>query len=270
MRSNRVRAADVMKSTAVIGGCLEAGADRDGWPERLMEGVLGLLGAQVVIASEMAGLGPDGAGEGLGVFRRGWPSAQAERRWTEYAGAAPVEQKPEYPVISKMLAGSRARGITLTRDAIWGGPLVWERSRAFNTVHRVCGIDDYIFSIRRLPKTETISTVWVHRAVGEPVFRPRERRLLSLLHDQFAVLVGGPLASAGEVALAGLSRRPREVLDLLLRGMTEQETADEMGLSKATVHEHAGRVYKHFGVTSRAELLSRFIGRAAPGRGGGS
>jgi len=52
--------------------------------------------------------------------------------------------------------------------------------------------------------------------------------------------------------------------------LTEQETADEMGLSKATVHEHAGRVYKHFGVTSRAELLSRFIGRAAPGRGGGS
>lgn len=268
-RSNKVRAADVMKGMAVLGSCLEAGADRDGWPTRLMEGVLGLLDGQVVIAAEMktsrrSETDPPGLGRALGIFRMGWPSESAERKWTEYANEVPAEQKPEFPVINKMLRGRGGRGVTLTRDAIWGGPEVWERSRAFTRIHRECGIDDYIFSIRRLERTGTVSSIWVHRAVGDPSFTPRERRLLSLLHDHLAGLVGGPLASAAEPGLGDLPPRPRQVLDLLLAGITEQEAADELGLSKPTVHEHARRVYGHFGVSSRAELLANFIGRAAP------
>jgi hypothetical protein len=32
-----------------------------------------------------------------------------------------------------------------------------------------------------------------------------------------------------------------------------------MGVSKSTVHEYVMAVYRHFGVSSRAELLSRFF-----------
>lgn len=262
--SSRVRASDVMKCTEILGHCLESGADRDDWPVRLMEGARGLLGAQVVIAAELRGLGVGESSEGVALHRLGWPSPEAEARWAEYAQRASVEHKPEYPVLVKMLSGEDRRGVTLTRDAIWGGPEVWTRSKAFTQVHRECGIDDYIFSIRRLPVTRTVSTVWVHRAHGDANFSPRERRLLAYLHDLVSPLVGGALASGGEPGLVGLPRRPRQVLGLLLEGRSEQEIADALALSKATVHEHATRLYRHFGVSSRGELLSMFIGRAPP------
>lgn len=265
-RSRRVRAADVMKSTALLGECLELGSDRAGWAERLNEGLRSLLRAQVVIASELTGLGSGEPDEAVGVSRTGWANDDAERRWRDYAAKGPAEQKPEYPVITKMFGRERERGVTLTRDMIWGGPAVWERSRAFNEVHRACGIDDYIFSVRQLPRAQTVSTLWVHRAVGEPSFTPRERRLLALLHDQVAALVGGALASGAEPGLRDLPRRPRQVLGYLLEGLSEKETAAAMGLSKPTVHEHATRLYRHFDVSSRAELLARFIGRIPPDR----
>ncbi|MBZ0173090.1 MAG: helix-turn-helix transcriptional regulator [Phycisphaerales bacterium] len=262
--NGRVRAADIMKCTEILGRCLEFGADRDRWPLRLMEGLRDLLGAQVVIAAELRGLGEGQPNEAVARFRLGWPSAEAESKWAEYAEKADVELKPEYPVLVKMLSGEDTRGVTLTRDEIWGGPEVWVRSRAFTLVHRECGIDDYIFSIRRLPIPGTVSTVWIHRAVGDVAFTPRERRLLALLHDPLAVLVGGVLASGKEPGLSGLPPRPRQVLDLLLQGLPEQEIADRLGLSKATVHEHGTRVYRHFEVSSRGELLARFVGRAHP------
>lgn len=266
-RSGRVRAADVMKSTEILGGCLEVGSDRAAWPETLMAGLQSLLGAQVVIAAEMTGLGSGGPDRGVGIFRLGWPDKTAERKWSDYAQNVPAEQKPEYPVVTKMFAGERERGVTLTRDAIWGGPEVWNRSRAFNEVHRACGIDDYIFSIRQLPTAQTVSTLWVHRGVGTDPFTPRERRLLSLMHDQIASLVGGPLAAGEEPGVRDLPRRPRQVLGYLLEGLSEKEIASELGLSKPTIHEHATRIYRHFNVTSRAELLSLFIGRSHPPRG---
>ncbi|USN98163.1 MAG: helix-turn-helix transcriptional regulator [Phycisphaeraceae bacterium] len=262
--TSRVRAADVMKCTEILGACLDLGADRDRWPLCLIEGLRDLLRAQVIIASELLGFGEGQTDHDVALFRIGWPSAEAEAKWVEYAQKAPVEHKPEYPVLEKMLSGETTRGVTLTRDAIWGGPLVWERSRAFNLVHRECGIDDYIFSIRRLTLAGTVSVLWVHRAIGDVNFTPRERRLLAFMHDQLVPLVGRALASGTEPPVGALPRRPREVLDLLLRGLAEQEIADRLGLSKATVHEHATRVYRHFGVSSRGELLARFIGRAIP------
>lgn len=263
-RISRVRAADIMKCTVILGECLERGSDRAAWPEHLNEGLRSLLCARVVIASELTGLGSGEPNEAVGLFRTGWEDDRAARRWQEYASKGPAEQKPEYPVVTRMFGAERERGVTLTRDAIWGGPAVWERSRAFNEVHRACGIDDYIFSIRQVPRTRTVSTLWVHRAVGEDGFTPRERRLLALLHDQIAALMGGALASGAEPGLRDLPKRQREVLGLLLEGLSEKEIAAELGLSKATVHEHATKLYRHFDASSRAELLARFIGRCRP------
>lgn len=263
-RTGRVRAADVMKSTEILGACLEVGSDRAGWPERLIQGLRSLLGAQVVIAAEMTGLGSGGPDRSVGIFRSGWPDKAAERRWSEYAEHVPADKKPEYPVVVRAFRGERERGVTLTRDAIWGGPEVWNRSRAFNEVHRACGIDDYIFSIRQMPRAQTVSTLWVHRGIGADPFTPRERRLLSLMHDQVAVLVGGALAGGEEPGVRDLPRRPRQVLGYLLEGLSEKEIATELGLSKPTIHEHATRIYRHFDVSSRAELLAIFIGRNRP------
>lgn len=64
----------------------------------------------------------------------------------------------------------------------------------------------------------------------------------------------GPLAT-----VVVLPRRQQQTLALLLEGKREKEVADELGLSPSTVHEYVRALYRHFGVSSRAELSAHFL-----------
>lgn len=92
-------------------------------------------------------------------------------------------------------------------------------------------------------------------------FGPREVALLKLLHDESAPLVGVRLTTEEHLSRNGLSRRLRETLTLLLDGQSEKQVASEMNLGTRTVHDYVTRLYEHFRVSSRAELLAYFIRR---------
>ena len=74
----------------------------------------------------------------------------------------------------------------------------------------------------------------------------------------------GPLASVAEPSVADLSPRQLQTLDRLLRGDSEKQIAGALKLSQATVHEYVTGLYRHFKVSSRGELMARFVGRSAP------
>jgi DNA-binding NarL/FixJ family response regulator len=56
-----------------------------------------------------------------------------------------------------------------------------------------------------------------------------------------------------------LSQREREVLSGLLRGKSEMQIAEDLFLAKGTVHKYVMLLYREFGVTTRAELMSLWI-----------
>src|SRR3712207_210780 len=58
---------------------------------------------------------------------------------------------------------------------------------------------------------------------------------------------------------AELSPRQRDTLQLLLFGVSEKEVARLLSISVHTAHEHVKAIYKSVGVTSRAELMARFL-----------
>jgi DNA-binding NarL/FixJ family response regulator len=61
--------------------------------------------------------------------------------------------------------------------------------------------------------------------------------------------------------------RMRQALDLLLQGQGEKQIATVMGISRHTVHDLAKEIYRRVRVSSRAELMARFIDRdGATGR----
>ncbi|MEM6394591.1 MAG: helix-turn-helix transcriptional regulator [Planctomycetota bacterium] len=64
-------------------------------------------------------------------------------------------------------------------------------------------------------------------------------------------------------ALARLSPRENEVLDRLLDGMAPKEIAFNLGLSTHTVYSHTKALHRKLEVSSRSELLARFIARPA-------
>ena len=59
----------------------------------------------------------------------------------------------------------------------------------------------------------------------------------------------------------GLSKREREVLELLVEGRTATYIAERQFVSPNTVRTHIKRIYAKMGVSSRQELLDVVHGR---------
>ncbi len=130
--------------------------------------------------------------------------------------------------------------------------------------------DDYVVSIRVVDVPRRPEAITIDRPHGAPPFGVREVALLKLLHDEIAPLVGVRLATEDQLSRDGLSRRLRETLSLLLQGQSEKQVAAAMQLGSRTVHDYVTRLYEHFHVSSRAELLAYFIRRTpAPRRSPG-
>ena len=59
-----------------------------------------------------------------------------------------------------------------------------------------------------------------------------------------------------------LPQRLRQTLVCLLDGDTEKRAARRLGISRSTLHQYVTMLYRHFGVTSRSELLIYCLPRA--------
>ena len=98
----------------------------------------------------------------------------------------------------------------------------------------------------------------LRRHAGARPFAERDRAALDLLHSELAWVYGPelpPLSPAG----VPLSPRQRQTLQLLLAGNSEKQIGRELGLSTNTVHHHVKAIHRHFGVSSRSELLARWV-----------
>lgn len=256
-------ARDVHECHQLAGRCRELGADVDAWRHRLLADLREVVGAQVVINSEIEHFGAESSDAQdtryLGIHRAGWISDEAERRWREYAQTIPVERTPEYPYLSKF----SGQTMVLSRDQIWGRE-TWYRSHTFNEIHRECGIDDYIISICPTSIQGRCTTLWLHKGVGTRDFTARERAIVSLVHVTINQEIGDYLAAADEPRLDALTKRRQQVLERLLMGDSEKQIAYHFDVTRATIHDHVLAIYRHFAVSSRGELLARFIGRARP------
>jgi DNA-binding CsgD family transcriptional regulator len=82
-------------------------------------------------------------------------------------------------------------------------------------------------------------------------------------------VAGTPLEGRPPAGVAGgdaMAPRMRQTLQHLLTGDSEKQIASKLAISQHTVHVYVKRLYRHYGVSSRGELLARFV---AGGGGGG-
>jgi len=83
-------------------------------------------------------------------------------------------------------------------------------------------------------------------AAGEAIFGPGlARRALQVL------------GSPPEPAFAQLTRRERQVLELIASGLSNQAIAAELGLSTNTISNHISSIFGKLQVGSRAEAIVR-------------
>ncbi len=220
-----------------------------------MDRLRGLIGAAVGIGGESTAPILKGAQWILQSVDVGWSSPQARRYHLAYVHDQMLPRDPFMCQFARLSGRFNTRSpeqlIEMRR---------WQASTGFNEYFRVAGVGAGLYSEQAL-EGGLFSSFSFFRAGDAPLFARRERRLVHLFHREIGPLVGRALASAREPAVSDLAPRVRQTLDALLEGDSEKQVAARLGLSQTTIHEYVGTLYRHFGVSSRAELLAYFLRR---------
>ena len=98
----------------------------------------------------------------------------------------------------------------------------------------------------------------LRRPPGRRRFTDRDRALLNVFHGQCDWVYRPDLPMVSPDA-AGLPPRQRQTLQFLLAGHSEKQIATHLDLSHNTVHHYVKALYRHFGVSTRSELLARWV-----------
>lgn len=95
---------------------------------------------------------------------------------------------------------------------------------------------------------------------GTPPFSEEDRTLMSLMLRAVAPFIDREIFFADKPLVEyGLTERQREVLLHLLAGESEKETARHLCRSVHTVHTFVKQLHEKFKVSSRGELMAKFI-----------
>lgn len=134
----------------------------------------------------------------------------------------------------------------------------WYGSEFVNEVKFRMKIDDAIYADYPLHDLKVSVAFGLNRLRGDKPFGEREQALLQLLNRNLGWFYRQVVKEIrpGTPVLPPALRR---VLAELLTGASEKQIARTLELSKHTVHDHIKKLYVHFGVSSRPELMARFI-----------
>jgi DNA-binding NarL/FixJ family response regulator len=136
----------------------------------------------------------------------------------------------------------------------------WYRSVLYEYAHRKGGVNESLICLRPVPgATDEFDGVVLLRATVERDFSGRHRLLVREAYTVIAPLIGGALAHFAEPSPGELPPRVRDVLRCLLEGDSDKQAAVRLGISKYTVNQHAKAIFRHFRVTTRSELLARWV-----------
>lgn len=260
-RSSLLRVADVRGVSHLVGECRELGDAPFVWRRHLLARAARLMGAAVTIEYDGISVNPlrlDGIVE-WGWETTGFDRAIFVRIHEEYTRLG-TEFNPMVPAyFSKRDAG---RGRCLSRSDVLSDSQ-WYRSRYYQNWHSAVGIDTLMYCMLPLPGSGGLLNnllVFV-RPRGERDFTTRHRAIVRELHEKITALIGGPLAGLHEPSPAHMPPRVRQTLQCLLEGDSDKQAARRLGLSRYTVNQYTKVIFAHFGVSSRTELLARWVRR---------
>lgn len=261
-KSAHLRAADIRAISLLVGECRELGDDPIAWRRHLLAEVARIVGSAMAVEYEGVN-NPCEPFQPSGIMDWGWETSGFNRAaWVRLNEEFARRGADFNPMIPGYFAAVQAgRGPCLTRSDLLPDSQ-WYRSCYYQEYHVPSGADAMMYCILPMPASDgQLSDLVLVRPLGERDFTPRHRILVQQLHEKITALIGGPLARFNEPSPSALPPRIRLVLHCLLEGDSDQQIAARMKLSRYTVNEYVDRIYRHFGVQSRPELLARWVRR---------
>jgi DNA-binding NarL/FixJ family response regulator len=93
---------------------------------------------------------------------------------------------------------------------------------------------------------------------GAPMSSQIARKVVAAFQNKTSVPDASP---ANQDHLEALSRREKEILEMLSKGLLYKEIADQLYISAETVKKHVYHIYEKLHVSNRIEAVNRFFGR---------
>ncbi len=177
-----------------------------------------------------------------------WAAGSAEEALTEV-----LRQAPDVILMDIHLPGMS--GIECTARIKQAAPAVEvimltvyeDNEKIFRALQAgACG-----YLLKRTRPEELIQAIKDVKQGGAPMTSEIARRLVEAFRHPPAEHAGGDTA---------LSRREKQILDLLSRGFTNKEIANDLSVSPETVRHHLKRVYDKFHVHSRTAAVLKYLG----------
>ena len=109
--------------------------------------------------------------------------------------------------------------------------------------------------VPRLGNVKALARV-VHGMPSSSVNSVQHKRVMIA---EFCRMIGHSYSAPRPDPMAGLAPRHAQTLGRLLAGDSEKQIARHLGVSHHTVHVYVKALYRHFDVSSRGELLARFV-----------
>jgi len=150
-----------------------------------------------------------------------------------------------------MVAAQRG-GVVVDTDVL--GPHRRDRIRFYGEIGCHMGIDHFMWCHLDVHGENVSTVVLARRGSG---FGERDQQVLRELRDVLAISEAcyraTPRVLDGEVQ-ARLTPRELEIVDLVVRGLTNPEIATALALSLHTVRNHLNTIFRKLEVSTRAEL----------------
>jgi len=246
-KSQRLRLSDVREVFHLLGECRDLELDFQNWQRHMLQALCRLLRSQLAIGGEMIWTGPHRMM--VPIHCENYRVNPA--KWPEYAEWL-KDPRIFINAAIRNFHGLRERQSTRTRQQLIDDRDFY-RTPFFNEMLKPGGFDHGLLSRYVLGPGRRMHELVFNRVVGEPAFGQRDCRMLQLFHDEL-----GP-AVERSLGLFRLAPRLRQTLEALLQGDSEKQAALRLGLSVHTVHEYVTALYRRFDVSSRPELLARFL-----------
>jgi DNA-binding CsgD family transcriptional regulator len=148
------------------------------------------------------------------------------------------------------------RSSTITRQDVLSNE-EWQSS-AFGCKWRAIGLDPMIISTYPIGRG-LLSNLGFHRRLGQLPFTDRDRTVVHVMIQQIDWLHRAGSSVPASDNVLELSPRERQVTMLLLGGLSHNQVAARLRVSRHTITDYVKGIYGKLDVHSQAELLAKFI-----------
>jgi DNA-binding CsgD family transcriptional regulator len=265
-----VAARDAVRLLQMMGTLTQARSDPRAWRVELLQRLCEILVAAAAAAFTLKGVNGDAAGLAVVSFlEAGFKSEAQQQAFMREFNEAPFHDPLSHACLERFTS-ERLSALTCLRSEVCGDE-IWNANPHVQNYRRATGTGDCILSLHRGIERGTCHALMAFKPLSDeaaaafvpgrpgPRFVPRDRLLLDTLHRGLESIYRSEEATQKLNRASGLTPRLRQTLELLLGGDTERQVAMKLSLSVHTVHDYVKALYVHFGVSSRSELLAKWM-----------